>query len=128
MSKMAPNQSIMDSFDLGKKGSETDELLIIIGDKDKSEKPTNKKKHRKKPKKSLKEMWENDELIQIKGIQKTQEAVNRNLRQLHLDKLRISRNKRIEEASENIRRRRETQQQKIVLKEVLQKINDKISV
>jgi hypothetical protein len=67
-------------------------------------------------------LWEKEQFIQIKGIQKTQEAVNRNLRQLQLDKLRITRNKRIEEASDNIRRRRETQHQQTALKDVLNKI------
>ncbi|XP_052076358.1 uncharacterized protein LOC127714339 [Mytilus californianus] len=117
MSKMPPNESIIHSLDLGNSKTEDDDdqLIIIIGDKQKSKNVT-ERKHRKK--KKVKDMWENEDFIQIKGIQKAQEVVNKNLRQLQLDKMRISR----KEASENIRRRREMTQQKQVLKEVLQKM------
>ena len=116
---MAPNEAMLNN--LRKKETVADDLLIITRDKNKS-KDVAEKRQKRKHNKTLKELWEKEQFIQIKGIQKTQEAVNRNLRQLQLDKLRITRNKRIEEASDNIRRRRETQHQQTALKDVLNKI------
>lgn len=119
MNRMAPNETMLNN--LSKKDTVADDLLIITRDKNKS-KDVAEKRQKRKHRKDLKELWEKEQFIQIKGIQKTQEAVNRNLRQLQLDKLRITRNKRIEEASDNIRRRRETQHQQTALKDVLNKI------
>jgi hypothetical protein len=48
--------------------------------------------------------------------------LERNLRKIQLDKIRITRYKRIEETSKNIRRHRTTQYTKAVFKEILEKI------
>ena len=73
-------------------------------------------------KKSFEELWGNRQFINIKCIQKTQEVLERNLRKIQLDKIRITRYKRIEETSKNIRRHRTTQYTKAVFKEILEKI------
>ena len=73
-------------------------------------------------KKTFEELWGNGQFINIKCIQKTQEVLERNLRKIKLDKIRITRYKRIEETSKNIRRHRTTQYTKAVFKEILEKI------
>ena len=73
-------------------------------------------------KKTFEELWGNGQFINIKCIQKTQEVLERNLRKIQLDKIRITRYKRIEETSKNIRRHRTTQYTKAVFKEILEKI------
>ena len=73
-------------------------------------------------KKTFEELWGNGQFINIKCIQKTQEVLERNLRKIQLDQIRITRYKRIEETSKNIRRHRTTQYTKAVFKEMLEKI------
>lgn len=118
---MPPLQLIMDDKYMGDFEHETsDGLMIIVKDRTEQNKDR-EKKVKKRRRKFLKEMWENEDFMQIKGIQKTQEVVNRSLRNISLEKMRLSRIKRIGEVSDYERRRREAKQQKLAMKDVLQK-------